>query len=142
LVIIDISNGKTDKQIKGINMKYVIFQEQLKSEIHNDINSLGWDGAIKKHPDLKIIMDVQFDGTQQLNAEEFKKVFNEYYMASAEVECDCKEDVFHLSNIGDSRVTRLHEKCRSASVGDVIYDVENDQYHMIDTLVGFDKVSV
>ena len=121
-------------------MKFIIFQEQLKSEIHDDINSLGWDGAIKKHPDLKIIMDASFDGTESLD-EDFSEVFNDHYMASAEVETVWKEYVFHYSNTGDSRVTKLHKKCRSASVGDVIYDVANDEYHMIDP-VGLSKIEL
>lgn len=121
-------------------MKFIIFQEQLKSEIHDDINSLGWDGAIKKHPDLKIIMDASFDGTESLD-EDFSEVFDDHYMASAEVECVFVEDVFHYSNTGDSRVNKLHNKYRSASVGDVIYDVTNDEYHMINP-VGLSKIEL
>lgn len=114
-------------------MKFIIFQEQLKSEIHDDINSLGWDGAIKKHPALKVIMNVGFSGTESLD-ENFSEVFDEHYMASAEVDGEFIEDVFHWSNIYDSRVTKLHKKYRSASVGDVIYDVTNDEYHMINPI--------
>ena len=118
-------------------MKFILFQEQLKSEISEDINNLGWDGAIKKYPDLKIIMATQFSGDESFdseNPEEFKQVFDEYYMASAEVDGEFIHDVFHWSNTCDSRVTKLHKKYRSASVGDVIYDVTNDEYHMINPI--------
>lgn len=108
--------------------KFVIYQEQLKSELHNEINELGWYGAWEKYPALKTIMQIDLRPFDGIVTEKFKEVFQEHYLAVAECDAEDVDHVFHLGNT--NQVNKLEENVRSAAVGDVVYDVRKDEYNV------------
>jgi len=109
-------------------MKYSIYQIRLTNLERDVIN--GMENPHTDHPKFKAYHDA--------HAENFDKAKG-FYEKVAEIEATDLENVFHVSNSGQSEenITRL-APMHSISVGDVIVDGAGVQYGVAG--FGFDEV--
>lgn len=111
---------------------YKLLQNQALNTYSNEINKLGWGGAIEKYPAVEAHFAASF------GADKFSLSYLEYYTLVAEIKTDNMEEAFHAHNMRDeSKITRYGRQ-HSMSVGDLLVD-ENNNIYMCDRF-GFSYV--
>jgi len=108
-----------------------VYQNQSTYSHHDEINELGWSGAMKKHEGVKVHLETTSDGSENWKPEWFK-----HYNHVADIAVDDLDAAFHAMNVWTDDVTTL-VKCHSMSVGDIL---EHDgKFFMVDRY-GFKRV--
>lgn len=99
---------------------------------HDEINRLGWDGAVKQFPAVKAYLECSFKGSEGWKPEYFQ-----YFKRTATIDTDDLDMAFQFGNIGpQSKVDGMLD--HSVSVGDLLMDDEG-QYHMVNSM-GFGQI--
>tara|TARA_R110000822_G_C14990739_1_gene459655 strand:+ start:124 stop:513 length:390 start_codon:yes stop_codon:yes gene_type:complete len=118
----------------GKNKMMVLLQNNSKRTHSNDINALGWGGAIAKYPSVAAAMDTSMDGSKEFDSKTF-----EFWSKVAEIDTTDLDEAFHIHNCGiEEKITRLASQ-HSMSIGDILFD--GTDYHMVDP-EGFAKIAV
>ena len=78
--------------------------------------------------------DSPYEYTKQLAQDLFEK---NGYRAVAKFNCNSLEQVFRASNLGDEMLIKRLDRMHTVSVGDIIRDVELDDYFIVNPM-GFD----
>ena len=117
-----------------------VYQNQSTYNHHDEINELGWSGAMKKHEGVKAHLETASDGSENWKPEWFK-----HYSHVADLDTNSRDEAFSLMNAWhDPRqsyeVERIqtHAKCHSMSVGDILED-EDGTFYMVEP-AGFDVI--
>ena len=116
---------------------YKLLQNQAVSNLHNEINDLGWGAAAEQYPAVKAHLDAS------LGADKFSITFLPHYTHVADIDANTLEDAFFMHNnphgdeILEQQITR-YTKQHSMSVGDLLID-ESGNIYMCDTF-GFEYV--
>ena len=116
-------------------MRYTVFQFHLSREASDAVNSLGWDDAMKKFPEVEIQLKVSFSG----GSDGFNAWMSEYYNPVANIDAATLNGVFQVGNIGPEESIERLAPMHSVSVGDVIRDNEMGTYYMVDGM-GFTQL--
>lgn len=116
-----------------IGMKtFTVFNIVLSDSDIDNVNSLGWDGAIKNDEKIRAYLD------SGLGFSKYDPEYFQYYTKVGTVEANDLEDAFFRSNYGDANaIDNFSGMMRSLSVGDIV-EVDGE-YHMVDTF-GFQKL--
>lgn len=117
--------------------EFTVFQAQTTREQKDHINSVGWGGlADKGMESMRVYQDTQFHG-----AEAYEEWMFEHYTPVVGVQANDLEHVFQLTNLwhDEGAISRISERVRSTSVGDIVLDVEADEYYMVD-MFGFKRI--
>ena len=124
----DITTGKLLDPIE-------VFQIDL-SDVHDDINELGWSKAADKYPEVDAHLAVTLKGSKNWKPEFFKS-----YKRVAEISNEVQqlEDVFRIMNVGDKDKVKPFGKYHSLSIGDILK--KDGKYYMVDPF-GFNEVKV
>jgi hypothetical protein len=116
---------------------YKLLQNQAVSNLHNEINELGWGAAAEKYPEVKAHLDAT------LGADKFSITFLPHYTHVADIDANTLEDAFYMHNnpMGDEileeQITRYGRQ-HSMSVGDILV-AEDGGLYICDTF-GFEYV--
>ena len=116
-------------------MRYTVFQFKLSREASDAVNSLGWDDAMKKFPEVEIQLKVSFSG----GSDGFNAWMSEYYNPVANIDAATLNGVFQVGNMGPEESIERLAPMHSVSVGDIIRDNEMGTYHMVDGM-GFTQL--
>jgi len=116
-------------------MRYTVFQFHLSREASDAVNSLGWDDAMKKFPEVEIQLKVSFSG----GSDGFNAWMSEYYNPVANIDAATLNGVFQVGNMGPEESIERLAPMHSVSVGDIIRDNEMGTYHMVDGM-GFTQL--
>ena len=106
---------------------YKLLQNQALSNLHNEINELGWGAAAEQYPEVKAHLDAS------LGADKFSITFLPYYTHVADIDANTLEDAFYMHNnpMGDpileEQITRYTSQ-HSMSVGDLLIDEKGNIY--------------
>ena len=101
---------------------YKLLQNQAVSNLHNEINKLGWGAAAEQYPEVK----AHFDAT--MGADKFSNTYIKFYTMVAEIDVSDVEEAFHVHNIQDeSKITRYGTQ-HSMSVGDILVAEDGGMY--------------
>ena len=126
------SNANTHKT--GKNKMIKLLQNNSKLEHYEEINTLGWGGAIAKFPAIAAAMDTSFDGSKKFDSKTF-----EFWSKVAEIDTTDLDDAFRIHNCGiEEKITRFATQ-HSMSIGDILFD--GTDYFMCDPS-GFEKIAV
>jgi len=118
-------------EIERIRKMIKVYQNTAVKDLRNEINELGWSGAMEKYEEVKAHLDCSSDGSENWNPEWFK-----HYNHVADIAVDDLDAAFHAMNVWTDDVTTL-VKCHSMSVGDIL---EHDgKFFMVDRY-GFKRV--
>ena len=113
-----------------------IYQANLSDEASDVLNSVGWDGDFGEFDtEIRIGGDVQFFGS-----EKFEKAMFAYYAPVGKLQADDLDDVYFIGNMRHSEIEILG-RMHSVSVGDIIENVENQEFFMVES-EGFSKMEV
>lgn len=116
---------------------YKLLQNQAVSNLHNEINRLGWGAAAEQYPEVKAHLDAS------LGADKFSNTFLPYYTHVADIDANTLEDAFFIHNnpegdeILEEQITRYGRQ-HSMSVGDILV-AEDGGLYMCD-IFGFQYV--
>ena len=116
------------------NTMYKLLQNQAVSNLHNEINDLGWGAAAEKYPAI----DAHLNAT--MGADKFSITFLQHYTHVADIDANNLEDAFFMHNnphgdpIIEEQITR-YSRQHSMSVGDILV-AEDGGCHLVD-MFGF-----
>ena len=118
---------------------YKLLQNQAVSNLHNEINDLGWGAAAEQYPEVKAHLDAS------LGADKFSITFLPHYTHVADIDANTLEDAFFIHNnphgdeILEEQITRYTNQ-HSMSVGDLLVDEWGSMF-IVDTF-GFQYVGL
>lgn len=111
-----------------------VYQNKSTNHYHDEINELGWSGAMKKYEGVKARLETNFEGSENWNPEWFK-----HYSHVADIDTYSRDEAFALMNAwAEPDRIKTHAQCHSMSVGDILED-EDGIFYMVDP-AGFDVI--
>ena len=108
--------------------RYTVYQFKLSHEAADEVNRVGWDEAMKLFPEVEINLRVSFMG----GSTNFSEWMSEYYNPVCTIDAESLNQVFHIGNMGPEESIERLAPMHSVSVGDVIFDSQNNTYTMVD----------
>ena len=111
-----------------------LLQNKSMIENHDEINSLGWAGAIAKYPAIGASMDAIKWGSEKFDPKNLQ-----FWSKVAEIDTNYLDEAFDIHNRGiEEKITRFADQ-HSLSVGDILFD--GTHYFMCNSR-GFGKIAV
>ena len=103
-------------------------------EHHDEINALGFAGAIDKYPAIRAAMDAIRFGSDKFDSKDL-----EFWSKVAEIDTTYLDEAYEIHNRGiEEKITRFGIQ-HSLSIGDILFD--GTHYFMCD-IRGFAKIAV
>ena len=117
--------------------RFDLYQILLSNEEIDTINEMGWGEETNKVvPKAGVMLRNGLNGSKK-----FESSDKRYYTLTANTTCDNLDKVFDTFNNRGEHFVKLSELMRSASAGDLIHNVDDDKWYMID-MFGFGEVEV
>ena len=111
-----------------------LLQNSSMREHHDEINALGFAGAIDKYPAIRAAMNAIRFGSDKFDSKDL-----EFWSKVAEIDTTYLDEAYEIHNRGiEEKITRFDDQ-HSLSVGDILFD--GTHYFMCNSR-GFGKIAI